>query len=467
MALALTPLAGPALAAAPSPSRRPAPAERKLASPAIEAALARTKAQIADPTLAWLFENSWPNTLDTTVELGVLDGRPDAFVVTGDIPALWLRDSAAQVWSYLPYARQDPALKRLFTGLIARHARCILIDAYANAFTRDPAVKAPLGWAKDDLTEMRPGVAERKWELDSLCHTVRLAHGYWRATGDASPFDDQWRQAQARILAVMEEQRRLDGPGPYRFQRVSETPTDTLAGDGYGGPTRKVGLIHTMFRPSDDACLYPFNIPANLFAVASLRRMAAMAQALHGDADFARRCLALAQGVEAALRAHGLMRDADGPPVWAYEVDGYGDAVFMDDANIPSLLSLPYLGCASRADPLWRRTRARVLSARNPYFYSGKAAEGVGGPHVGPRMIWPMAIMMRALTSQDPREITASLTALKRAGAASGFMHESFDQDDPSHFTRPWFAWANSLFGELFLDLATRAPALLRQTLPE
>ncbi|WP_044560000.1 glycoside hydrolase family 125 protein [Azospirillum sp. B4] len=458
-------LAGPSRAASSPVSRRPAATARGYASPAVEAVIKDARAAIADPELYWLFQNCYPNTLDTTVSMGTLDGGPDAFVITGDIPCLWLRDSAAQVWPYLPLARRDAALRQLCQGLIRRQARCILIDPYANAFSRDTGAVTPLSWAKEDMTEMKPGVAERKWEVDSLCHVIRLSHGYWRATGDTVAFDAAWRQAMALIVRTFREQQRLEGPGPYHFQRTSETPSDTLALDGYGAPTVKVGLIHSMFRPSDDACVLPFLVPANLFAVTSLRQLADMAQAIHGDAALANACHSLADTVAVALTRHGRMADGEGHEVWAYEVDGFGNALFLDDANVPSLLSLPYLGACDARDPLYRRTRQRVLSRRNPYFFKGSAAEGVGGPHVGLGMIWPMSLIVRALTSADDAEIRQCLVWLKGTHAGTGFMHEAFGQDDPGHFTRPWFAWANSLFGELILDLMARKPALLRQPL--
>ena len=452
---------GRALAGQARTSRRPPPDKRKFVSAAVEETIVRVKAGIGDPELAWLFENCYPNTLDTTVEVGVVDGEPDTFVVTGDIPCMWLRDSSAQVWPYLPLAGRDAALRQLIEGVIRRQTRCILIDPYANAFMADPRAMTDLRWALHDRTEMKPGVAERKWEVDSLCYPIRLAHGYWRATGDAAPFGEAWRAAMRLVLTTLREQQRKAGPGPYRFQREAEAPTETLALEGYGNPTRKVGLIHAMFRPSDDACLYPFFVPGNLFCVVSLRQLARMSRAIHGDAVFAAECEVLAGEVEGALRRHGRMRDEAGRSVWAYETDGYGNHLFMDDANAPNLLSLPYLGCCAPDEPLYRRTRARVLSLDNPYFFQGLAGEGVGGPHEGLRMIWPLSIIMRALTSQDDAEIRTCLERLKATHAGTGFMHEAFDQDDPSHFTRPWFAWANSLFGELILDLHVRKPALL------
>jgi meiotically up-regulated gene 157 (Mug157) protein len=453
------------LSSAPSPfaSQRPPAGARKFSSAALEALIERVGARVGDSKLRWMFGNALPNTLDTTVEPGQVDGKPDTFVITGDIPCMWLRDSSAQVQPYLGLARKDPALRRLLAGVIARQARCILIDPYANAFLRDPTAKTDLAWAKSDLTEMKPGVAERKWELDSLAYPMRLAHGYWRATGDASPFDSAWRAAMARAVETMRVQQRKTGPGPYRFQRAAASPTETLLLDGYGAPTRKVGLIHSMFRPSDDACVFPFLVPDNLFAVVALRQLAELNVAIGGEAALSGECRSLADEVQGALQAHGRIRDADGGSVWAYEVDGYGNQLFMDDANAPGLLSLPYLGVCAADDPVYRRTRARVLSADNPYFFAGKAGEGVGGPHEGLRMIWPMSIIFRAVTSNEDGEIRACLKMLRDTDAGTGFIHESFDQDDASKFTRPWFAWANSLFGELILDLAARKPALLAE----
>jgi meiotically up-regulated gene 157 (Mug157) protein len=443
-------------------SKRPAPGKRKFVSQSVERLIARTKAKIADPELAWMFENCFPNTLDTTVELGTLRGKPDTFVVTGDIDAMWLRDSSAQVWPYVPLAKEDADLRRLFRGLIRRQAVCIAIDPYANAFLPDPTAKTNLDWAQQDITDMRPGVAERKWEIDSLCYPIRLAAAYWTATGDREPFDDDWRAAMRLVVKTFREQQRKDGPGPYHFQRRSPIPTESLFLGGYGSPTKPVGLIHSMFRPSDDACLYPLFIPANLFAVYALRELGPMTQALFGDSAFAGECKALADEVERAAEKYGVMRDEQGHEFWAYEVDGYGNQLFMDDANAPGLLSLAYLGCCPLDDARFRRTRELAWSTRNPYFFQGKAAEGVGGPHEGLRMIWPMSIMMRAFTSSDDAEIRQCLHWLKTTHAGTGFMHEAFDQDDPAHFTRPWFAWANTLFGELIVELADKRPALLR-----
>jgi hypothetical protein len=414
---------------------------------------------MADPELAWLFENCFPNTLDTTVTFAVRNDRPDTLVVTGDINAMWLRDSTAQITPYLPLAPKDRQLKDLIAGVINRQTHCILIDRYANAFSFG-AKACP--WGVNDKPPLSPELCERKWEIDSLCYPIRLAYSYWKTTGDTSCFHSDWQQASRLIVKTFREQQRLNGPGPYRFQRTTDNPIDTPPFNGLGNPSRPVGLIHSAFRPSDDACLYPFLIPANLFAVVALKQLAEMFTSVVSDTTFARECRTLGQQIDEAVNAHGKAQSRRHGLVYAYEVDGFGNHLMMDDANVPSLLSLPYLGCCAANDPVYRRTRAFVLSPDNPYFFRGKAAEGIGGPHVGVNMIWPLGIIVRALTSTDDREILYCLRVLKNTHAGAGFMHEAFDKDDPNKFTRSWFAWANTMFGELIVKLHEQRPHLLK-----
>src|SRR3984957_10032172 len=439
------------------PRARPPVGSRHFTSEAVEIAIQQVQKQIPDRPLATIFENCFPNTLDTTVFPGSHDGKPDTYVVTGDIDAMWLRDSSAQLVPYLPLAKQDNRLRELLEGVIRRQARMILIDAYANAFMRD-STAAPLSWAVNDKTKHYPGVGERKWEVDSLCYPIRLAYSYWQHTGDTSPFDAQWKEAAWTIVRTFHTQQRKQGRGPYSFQRASEVPTDTLALDGFGNPAIPVGMIYSMFRPSDDACTYPLFVPANLFAVVSLRQLATLAGQVLKDVSLSQEAQALATEVDAAVQRYGKTQHAKYGEIWAYEVDGYGNVLMMDDANAPGLLSLPYLGCCSIDDPLYRRSRQFVQSEANPYFFQGTAAAGVGGPHLGLNMIWPMSIIMRALTSNDDAEIRQCLRWLRSTTAGTGFMHESFQKDDPSVFTRAWFAWANTLFGELMLRLASERP---------
>ena len=440
---------------------RPAPADRLFRSAAVEEAIVAVSRGIADPGLRTIFANCLPNTLDTTVFPGTRDGKPDTFVITGDIDALWLRDSSAQMHPYLPFVKQDAALARVVEGLMHRHAACILLDPYANSFRRNPT-DPPLEWAMHDATDKKPGVGERKWEIDSLCYPVRLAHGYWKATGKTAVFDSEWVDAARLIVTTFRQQQRLHDRGPYHFQRRAENPTDTLLLGGYGAPTRPNGMLHSMFRPSDDACTYPLFVPANLFAVSALRMLAEIASAVH-QPQLATDATALAGEVAAATEAAGHVTHPKHGDIYAYEIDGFGNVNLMDDANAPGLLSIAYLTGA--ATPTVQRTRAFALSPDNPYFFKGKAAEGIGGPHVGLGFIWPMAIMMRALTSTDDAEIVTALRTLRDTTAATHYMHESFQMDDPTNYTRPWFAWANTLFGELILKVYRERPALLRGSL--
>lgn len=431
---------------------------RKFKSAAVERAIEQVQSSIGNKELAWMFGNCFPNTLDTTVDFEMVEGHPDTYVITGDIDAMWLRDSSAQVWPYLPLMKEDTTLQQLIAGVINRQTRCILKDPYANAFYKD---ENKISQWKSDLTEMKPGVHERKWEIDSLCYPIRLAYRYWKISGDTSPFDAAWQQAILLVLKTFREQQRKAGKGPYHFQRRTEIATDTLAGKGYGRPAKPVGLIFSMFRPSDDATVFPFLIPSNFFAVVSLRQTAEMLEQIHHDKESAAQCLALAGEVERALREYAVVNHKKPDQIYAYEVDAFGDYYCIDDGNIPSLLSLPYLGAVNNDDEIYQNTRRFVLSENNPYFCKGNAANGPGGPHVGMDMIWPLGVITQALTSTDDDEIRRCLTILQRTHAGTGFMHEAFHKDDPQKFTRPWFAWANTIFGELILTTYEKRPHLL------
>jgi hypothetical protein len=444
---------------------RPSPGDRRFSSAAIEAIISDIKRQLADPVLGTMFERCFPNTLDTTVFPETLEGKPDTFVITGDIDAMWLRDSSAQVWPYLRFARKDRRLEQLLEGVIRRQARMIRIDPYANAFTRNSS-DPPLPWAVDDVTHMIPGVAERKWEVDSLCHAVRLAYGYWQETGNTGPFDAEWKATAWAIVRTFREQQRLTGSGPYSFMRKATAPTDTVPLKGYGNPARPNGMIFSMFRPSDDACIYPLFVPANLFAIQTLTKLRRISVDVLKDASLAAACDEVLMRVQAGVAQYGTVHHPVFGEIWAYEIDGFGNSLMMDDAGAPSLLSLPYLGSCDVSDPMYQRTRQFALSTSNPYFFKGKVAEGIGSPHIGLGTIWPLSIITRALTSTDDHEILQCLQWLRNTTAGTGFMHESFSQDDASKFTRAWFAWANTLFGELILNLADRKPLLLKHTYP-
>nr|WP_231480162.1 glycoside hydrolase family 125 protein [Prevotella sp. P6B4] len=397
-----------------------------------------------------MFTNCFPNTLDTTVHYEEdAEGNPDTFVYTGDIHAMWLRDSGAQVWPYVKLANKDTKLKKMLAGVILRQLKCINIDPYANAFNKEPRPDGE--WMGD--TGMKPELHERKWEIDSLCYVLRLLYEYWLTTGDNSVLGDEWIKAIQNILRTFHDQQRKDGRGSYQFLRKTDRALDTVNNGGWGAPVKPVGLIASTFRPSDDATTLLFLIPSNFMAVTSLNKAAEMLEKVNHRSDLAKQCSQLAAEVSEALQKYAIYQHPKYGPIYAYEVDGFGNRVLMDDANVPSLLAMPYLGDVDINDPIYQNTRRFVWSEDNPYFFRGKAGEGIGGPHIGYDMPWPMSIMMKAFTSQNDAEIKACIEMLMKTDAGKGFIHESFNKDNATDYTRDWFAWQNTLFGELIIKL--------------
>lgn len=440
-------------------SKRPAIEKRHFSSKAVEQLITEVKDAIADPKLKWMFENCYPNTLDTTVKFQMKGKKPDTFVITGDIEAMWLRDSSAQVWPYLQLLKQDKELQLLVAGLINRQAQCILLDSYANAFNDGPKGSY---WETDNTQHMIKKLHERKWEIDSLCYPIRVAYYYWLLTGDTSVFDADWHKAMQLVVKTFKEQQRKDGLGPYSFMRDCDRPTDSQINGGFGAPVKPVGLIVSAFRPSDDATQYGFLIPSNMFAVVSLRQLAEIENKVYGNANFAGQCLELASEVDEAIQKYGVVNHPVAGKIYAFEVDGFGNSLCMDDANVPSLLGAPYLGYCKVDDVLYQNTRKFVWSDNNPYFFKGKAGEGIGGPHVGLDYAWPMSIIMKGLTTGNTAELKECLTLLRNTDGDTGFMHESFHVDNPAKFTRSWFAWTNTLFGELIVKIYHEHPELLK-----
>ena len=448
-----------ALAADPEfPLVRKPLAMRRFNSRSVENAITEFNAKVKNKELGWLFNNCFPNTLDTTVTFAQIDGKPDTYIASGETDAMWLRDSSAQVWSYLPFLRRDRALRDMVAGVINRQVKNILKDPYANAFYNDPL---KVGEWKEDLTSMLPGIHERKWEIDSLCYPIRLSYRYWQQTKDTSPFDNGWQDAVKLILKTFKEQQRKENNGPYHFQRTTAWATDNLPMQGFGYPVKPVGLICSAFRPSDDATIYSFLVPSNFFAVISLRQAAELFRLIKADSKVADELEELAMEVRQALQKHAIIDHPVHGKIYAYEVNGMGSYNLMDDANIPGLLALPYLGAVSMTDPVYLNTRKMIHSDDNPFYYKGKAAEGIGGPHIGKDMIWPLSIIARALTSTDDDEIKMCIDVLRKTHADTGFIHESFHKDNPKQFTRAWFPWGNTIFGELLWKTYQERPHLL------
>lgn len=443
-------------------SKRPSLEKRAFVSSTVERKLDEVVAKIADDKLKWMFINCFLNTLDTTVKFKMRDGYPDTFVITGDINAMWLRDSSAQVQNYLSLAAEDEALREMIKGLINRQLDCILVDPYANAFNDGPTAA---GW-QTDATEMRKEVNERKWEIDSLCYPIRLIYQYWKATGDDSVFNAKWEKAMALILKTFQEQQRKENDGPYSFERHTGNAIGTLV-NRTGNPVNPVGMVVSCFRPSDDATIFGFLVPSNMFIVASMRQLSEIIRTTGNGKNLLNQTERLKKEVDEAIQKYGIVNHPVFGKIYAYEVDGYGGCNLMDDANNPSLLSVPYFGYVNADDPVYQNTRKFVWSKHNPYFFKGTVAEGIGGPHCGKDKIWPMSIISKALTSEDKEEIAECLRVLVNTDGNTGFIHESFHKDNPADFSRGWFAWANTLFAELVLKISEKYPELLLESYTE
>lgn len=344
-------------------SKRPSLEKRAFVSSTVERKLDEVVAKIADDKLKWMFINCFPNTLDTTVKFKMRDGYPDTFVITGDINAMWLRDSSAQVQNYLSLAAEDEALREMIKGLINRQLDCILLDPYANAFNDGPTAS---GW-QTDATEMRKEVNERKWEIDSLCYPIRLIYQYWKATGDDSVFNAKWEKAMALILKTFQEQQRKENDGPYSFERHTGNAIGTLV-NRTGNPVNPVGMVVSCFRPSDDATIFGFLVPSNMFIVASMRQLSEIIRTTGNGKNLLNQTERLKKEVDEAIQKYGIVNHPVFGKIYAYEVDGYGGCNLMDDANNPSLLSVPYFGYVNADDPVYQNTRKFVWSKHNPYF---------------------------------------------------------------------------------------------------
>lgn len=408
-----------------------------------------------DPAIGEMFKNGLVNTYLTTLEPQE-DGS--VFVITGDIPAMWLRDSAAQVRPLLMLAGEDTQIKAVIRGVLRKQFEQILEDPYANAFNKEADGQG----AQTDLTAMKPIVWERKYEIDSLCYPIQLAYLYHKATGDASIFDQTFQQVCHTILDLFTVEQAHMEKSPYRFQRVADwllfdeperIEFETLRNMGRGSDVARTGMTWSGFRPSDDACKYGYLVPANMFAVVILRYMADIAHRLMADSDLTVRATKLATEIDAGIKAHAIVDHDVFGPVYAYEVDGMGHYHLMDDANVPSLLAAPYLGYCALDDPVYQNTRKMLLSHANPTYYEGKYARGIGSNHTPAQYIWHIALAVQGMTALDEAEKADILEMFRTTTADTHMMHEGFHVDNPHDFTRPWFSWANSMFAEFLLSL--------------
>ncbi len=422
---------------------RPTTDARTVPEPRALAGVVRDLSTVLPAEVVEIFRHAMRTNLPEVAQVRE-DGT--VFILTGDIPAMWLRDSAAQLRPYVLLCRDDPDLQDVLVGVLRRQLLFLLTDPYANSFTDVRASRHA-----DDVTDAGPVTWERKFELDSLCFPVDLAHRLWRTTGRTDHLDAVARDAFSTVLDVLETEQDHEARSTYRFERRDGPPTDTLVRGGRGRLTTPCGLVWSGFRPSDDACELGFNIPGNMFVAVAADQVVELAEQVLHDPALAERAGRLSRTVRAAIERHGVATLPDGTRVYAYEVDGSGNQLLMDDANMPSLLSAPLTGYLEATDPRYLATRAFVLSPANPYFYRGSQAAGVGSPHTPPGHVWPIALSVQGLTSTDPDEQRRCLETLVATTGGTGRMHESFDPDAPADYTRPWFSWSDAMFCELVL----------------
>ncbi|KAK8066321.1 hypothetical protein PG997_013068 [Apiospora hydei] len=427
--------------------QRPDPACRTFNSSGVEEIIVRLKDKIYDPDLYRLFENTFPNTLDTAIRWRGVAANNTAeelcFVITGDINAMWIRDSADQIAPYksaMSNATDDIA--SVFRGVLNMQARYLIV------FTCN-------------------------FELDDFAAFLQLGHDYYTATGDVDFFGKyQWIYA---IQSIMSASKALKQPtyGPdgewvvpeYTFQSQTMTGSGTLGNHGVGNPVNYTGLIRSPFRPSDDAATYDFSIPANMMMAVYLESNADIMERLpNAPAGLAKEMRDMASEVREAIKTWGTVKAPSGKKVFAYEVDGYGGQNLMDDANVPSLLSAPFLGYLDKNDEIYQNTRSLILSRSNPFWCQGPIISGIGSPHVQPGATWPMSVIMRIMTTDDDIEIRTNMKMILSSTAGLGLIHESVNAFDAKKWSRQWFTWANGLFGQMVLDIEARKPGLLKES---
>ncbi|KAF1838055.1 hypothetical protein BDW02DRAFT_565319 [Decorospora gaudefroyi] len=471
------------------PFQRPSKYCRTFESPLVEKVIDDMNEKIVDKDLARLFENAFPNTLDTTVRWHV-DGTvkhknskrswdpaawkgAQSFIVTGDINAEWLRDSTNQLAQYQLLAKKDREIHQLILGAINTQAEYVIGSPYCNAFQPPPPSGLNPTFQGDGDT-VHPDyeqsfVFECKYELDSLAHFLSLSNQFYNHTDSTEFINARWLLALDTLLGVLTEQSQptfdpetgIYQGNEYTWQRQTNIGTETLGLNGLGNPLGAgTGLVRSAFRPSDDATILGFLIPSNAMMAVELKRCATMLKKA-GKKHIAAEVHKRGETIEKGIWEHGVVPHKKYGQVFAFEVDGYGSAILMDDANLPSLLALPLLGFTDSKNEIYQNTRRMILDTHaNPYYLTGEDFSGIGGPHVGLRNAWPMAVLVQAMTSDDDEEIMKCMGAVKNV-SRNGLIHESINVSFSRSYTRSWFAWANSVFAQTVLDLAQRKPHLL------
>jgi meiotically up-regulated gene 157 (Mug157) protein len=395
--------------------------------------VSESRFQLAKGAIERLFSSTLTRAADGSI-----------FVITGDIPAMWLRDSTWQVRPLLS-AASDLEVAQLIADVSKRQVEFVLTDPYANAFNPTPDGNC---WHRD-FPDQSPWVFERKFELDSLAAVLDLALRLYVESGFTNHFTERFDKAVVVILDLLEREQNHD-PNTYRFVRQDVRDFDFLSHGGYGAPVAYTGMVWSGFRPSDDACKFGYLIPANAHMAKVLEQLSELPDEVFSDQASKKRALRISQEIKSGIDKFGLV-EFEGKQIFAYECDGLGNYLLQDDANIPSLLSLPYLGVCSESDSIYLNTRNFVLSEKNPYFYRGQVLTGLGSQHTPENQVWPLGIAMQGITSVSAAEIESCLQSLENSHAGTNQMHESVGKDDPSIFTRAWFSWADMTFYHLLL----------------
>ena len=407
----------------------------------LRACVEKFKEKLTDEKLREMFDRTFFNTLYTTTFFEE-DGA--VFIITGDIPAMWLRDSSAQVMQYLFFAKECLSVQLLIKGLLQKQFTYILLDPYANAFNRSANGNGHVL----DLDKQSPWVWERKFELDSLCYPLWLLTRYYERTGDKTCMDGLFLQAFDKVVEIFQTEQNHAEKSTYYHEMVTRTQDYWC---GRGTPVSNGGLVWSGYRPSDDKCKYGYYLPGNMFIVAVLTKLAPIFAEVLQDKARAGLCERLSGEIQSELNKLAVV-EVDGKKIYALETDGLGNYNLMDDANIPNLLAMPYYEYPYMDKEIYANTRARMLSFDNPYYFEGKVLKGIGSPHTPKNRVWPLSLIVQALTSDDAREIDDCIQMVVNSTGGTGYIHESVDKDDDTIYSRPWFAWANSLFAYMILD---------------